>query len=48
MKNIAREARDLFLGPVDGDPFEQFVPRLCSVLLALTGPVAYVVRGWLA
>lgn len=44
MSRIAREARDLFLGPVEGDPFEQFVPRLCSVLLAVIVAAPCVVR----
>lgn len=44
MKRAARELRDLFLGPIDGDPFEQTVPRVCSVLLALIVAVPCAVR----
>lgn len=47
MKRAARELRDLFLGPADGDLFEQTVPRLCSVLLALIVAASCVAR-WMA
>lgn len=44
MKRTARELRDLFLGPVDGDPFEQRVPRIGSVFLLLIVAAPCVAR----
>lgn len=44
MKHLARELHDLFLGPREGDPFEQLVPRVCSVLLLAIVAAPYLVR----